>query len=163
MRKRAARARQIGSGWMPHALEPGSTDDIARWYAALWVAVAREAVVGMVGVRRSFHAGAAPPRDAWHTQDDIAELRRRRVAPEASRQGVGAALTRTVIAWCENEGRRVLYLHTTSPQKPARALYEGLGFRDVGHIFMGESAYVWYELMLDGARQPEVWTPQVQD
>jgi ribosomal protein S18 acetylase RimI-like enzyme len=146
MRNRAALARDNGDGWTPHAPEPDTTDDVSRWYAAFWVATAGDNLIGMVGVRRSFHEGAAPPRDSWHTQDDIAELRRLRVAPEARRQGVGAALTRAVIDWCRNERCRALYLHTTSPQYPARALYESLGFRDIGHNFTGEWEYVWYEM-----------------
>ncbi|MEX2245909.1 MAG: GNAT family N-acetyltransferase [Dehalococcoidia bacterium] len=148
MRERAAHARESGEGWIPHAPEPDSTDDVARWYAAFWVAATEHALIGMVGVRRSFHAGAAPPRDVWHKRNDVAELRRLRVAPEARRQGVGAALTRGVIDWCRDDGCRALYLHTTSPQLPARALYESLGFRDIGHVFTGEYEYVWYEMEL---------------
>jgi GNAT superfamily N-acetyltransferase len=148
MHARAARARDSGSGWVPHAPEPDSTNDIARWYAAFWVATEGKAIIGMVGVRRSFHQGAAPPRDGWHVRDDAAELRRLRVAPSARRRGVGAALTRTVIDWCRENGFRVLYLHTTSPQLPARALYESLGFHDIGHVLTGEWEYVWYEMEL---------------
>jgi aspartate N-acetyltransferase len=102
----------------------------------------------MVGVRRKFAAGVAPPRDTWHERTDVAELRRLRVAPEARRMGIGAALTSAVIDWCRDDGCRTLYLHTTSPQAPARALYERLGFRDVGHILTGEWEYVWYAMEL---------------
>ncbi|MEX2226998.1 MAG: GNAT family N-acetyltransferase [Dehalococcoidia bacterium] len=146
MRARAAHARESGSDWRPHSPEPDSITDVDRWYAAFWVAESADGIIGMVGVRRSFHEGAAPPRHDWHEQDNIAELRRLRVAPEARREGVGTSLTRAVIDWCRSERCRVLYLHTTSPQAPARALYEGLGFRDIGHTLTGEYEYVWYAL-----------------
>jgi ribosomal protein S18 acetylase RimI-like enzyme len=153
MRARAAEARASGTGWIPHIPEPDDVRDVARWYAAFWVAVLQErvvddAVVGMVGVRRDFMPGSAPPRDDWHTRDDIAELRRLRVAPEARRMGIGAALTGCVIDWSRAQGCRVLHLHTTSPQAPARALYERLGFRDVGHTLTGDYEYVWYAMDL---------------
>ncbi len=148
MHARAALARASGEGWIPHQPESDDIRDMARWYAAFWVAVIDATVVGMVGVRREFMLGSTPPRDDWHKRDDIAELRRLRVAPEARRMGVGAALTRAVIDWARNDGCRVLHLHTTSPQAPARALYERLGFTDVGHTLTGEWEYVWYAMDL---------------
>lgn len=148
MHKRAALARASGEGWIRHQPEPDDIRDIARWYAAFWVAVIDTNIVGMVGVRREFMPGSTLPRDDWHTRDDVAELRRLRVAPEARRLGIGAALTRTVIDWAREDGCRVLHLHTTSPQAPARALYERLGFRDVGHSLTGEWEYVWYAMEL---------------
>jgi GNAT superfamily N-acetyltransferase len=148
MHARAERARASNAGWIPHVPEPDTTDDIARWYGAFWVALRAGELIGMVAVRRSFHAGAGQPRDGWHRRNDVAELRRLRVAPEARRQGVGAALTRAVIDWCRSDGCRELYLHTTTPQWPARALYESLGFRDISHTPTGEYEYVWYVMDL---------------
>jgi GNAT superfamily N-acetyltransferase len=150
MRDRAARAREAGIGWAPHEPSPDSIDDVERWYAAFWVALVRDRIAGMVGVRRSF-TPQAPPRDTWHQRTDVAELRRLRVAPEARRTGIGAALTRAVIDWSRAEGCSVLYLHTTSPQAPARALYERLGFRDVLHTLTGEYESVWYAMDLTSA------------
>jgi GNAT superfamily N-acetyltransferase len=148
MHYRAARARETGVGWQAHMPEPDDISDVKRWYAGFWVATIEDKVVGMVGVRREFAPGVAPPRDTWHRRDDVAELRRLRVAPEARRLGIGAALTRAVIDWCRANGCSVLYLHTTSPQAPARALYESLGFRDIAHVLTGEWEYVWYEMPL---------------
>ena len=148
MRERAARARESGADWFPHMPEPDDISDVHRWYAAFWVAEAEHGIAGMVGVRREFSPGVAPPRDTWHQRDDIAELRRLRVAPEARRRGIGAALTRAVIDWCRADGCRVLYLHTTSAQRPAIALYDRLGFRDIGHMLTGEWEYVWYAMEL---------------
>jgi ribosomal protein S18 acetylase RimI-like enzyme len=148
MQARAARARDAGDGWSPPQPEPDSIDDIERWYPGFWVAVSDRNIVGMVGVRRQFLPGAAAPRDQWHLQDDIAELRRLRVAPEAQRAGIGWALTNAVIDWCRADGCRVLYLHTTSAQSPARALYERLGFRDFLHAMRGDYESVWYALEL---------------
>jgi GNAT superfamily N-acetyltransferase len=144
MHRRAARARASGDGWIAHQPEPDTTADIPLWYAGFWVAEQGGTVVGMVGVRTDFLPGVAPPRHDWHERDDIAELRRLRVAPEARRQGIGAALTNAVIDWCRANGRTTLYLHTTSPQAPARALYEALGFENIGHVLTGEWEYVWY-------------------
>jgi len=149
MRDRAARARESGAGWSPPQPEPDDIRDIGRWYAAFWVAVSEGAVTGMVGVRTRFMPGSAPPRDDWHRRDGIAELRRLRVAPEAQRTGIGTALTNVVIEWCRAQGLRVLYLHTTAAQIPARAMYERLGFRDVGHNFRGDFESVWYALDLE--------------
>jgi GNAT superfamily N-acetyltransferase len=150
MRARVDRARESGVGWEPAAPEPDSIHDVARWYAAFWVAVFDDRVVGMVGVRRDFREGTAPSRAAWRDRDDVAELRRLRVAPEARRLGIGAALTRAVIDWCRADGVPFLHLHTTSAQLPARALYERLGFRETRRALIGDYESVWYEMELQG-------------
>jgi ribosomal protein S18 acetylase RimI-like enzyme len=148
MHVRASAAKASDSGWFAHKPEPDDIGDIARWYPGFWVAVIGDHVVGMVGVRREFAPGVTPARDTWRQRDDVGELRRLRVAHEARRRGIGAALTRAVIDWSREDGCRTLFLHTTSAQAPARALYESLGFRDIGHIFTGEWEYVWYAMDL---------------
>jgi ribosomal protein S18 acetylase RimI-like enzyme len=148
MRERAALARESGIGWQPHVPEPDSIAEVDRWYDGFWVATVGHDVSGMVGVRRTFLPDVLPPGHDSSERDSIAELRHLRVAPEARRRGIGSALTRAVIEWCRAERCRTLYLHTTSPQSSARALYEQLGFRDIGHVLTGEYEYVWYSMAL---------------
>ncbi len=155
MHTRAARARHAGDRWV--APQPGidRIDDIAGSYAAFWVAVTndvgRDEVVGTVGVRRGVdlrQLGDPALHGRWADRDDVAELRRLRVAPEHWGHGIGRQLTETVIGWGRENGLRALALNTTTPQTPARALYEGLGFREVGLSFIGRYELVWNELAL---------------
>jgi hypothetical protein len=41
-----------------------------------------------------------------------------------------------------------LLLNTTSAQAPARALYERMGFQQIGAHFLGELEIIWYEMKL---------------
>lgn len=155
MYARAMQAQRTSDRWV--APRPGidRIDDIAGSYAAFWVAVAGDHdiqdIVGMIGVRRGVDPGEVGDPAClvrWRARDDVAELRRLRVAPEHWRRGVGAALTSAVIDWARANGYRSLVLNTTAPQTPARRLYERLGFEEIGRSFLGQYELVWYELGL---------------
>lgn len=155
MYARAAQAQRTSDRWV--APRPGidRIDDIAGSYAAFWVAVAGDHdiqdIIGMIGVRRGVDPGEVGDPAClvrWRARDDVAELRRLRVAPEWSGRGIGLELTATVIAWSRRNGFSALVLNTTTPQAPARALYAGLGFREVCQSYLGHYELVWYELAL---------------
>jgi RimJ/RimL family protein N-acetyltransferase len=53
---------------------------------------------------------------------------------------------RRVIEWSRSQGFRTLVLNTSTPQFPARRLYERLGFRDVGIAYLdAKYEVVWYQ------------------
>ncbi len=79
-------------------------------------------------------------------RDDVAELKRLRVADDVRRRRVGTRLTQAVIDWCRAHGFRTLVLNTTTPQKPAIALYEKLGFREAERTFLDKYELVWLRL-----------------
>ena len=64
------------------------------------------------------------------------------------RRGVGTRLTQAVIDWCRAHGFRTLVLNTTTPQKPAIALYKRLGFREADRTFLDKYELVWLRLDL---------------
>ena len=84
----------------------------------------------------------------WRLRDDVAELKRLRVADDMRRRGVGTQLTQAVIDWCRVHGFRTLVLNTTTPQKPAIALYKRVGFREADRTFLGKYELVWLCLNL---------------
>ena len=155
MHARASSAKQAGDRWVAPQTSIDRIDDTAGSYAAFWVAVANadgsDEVAGMVGVRRGVdlrELGDPALLARWADRDDPAELRRLRVAPEQWGRGIGRQLTEAVIGWAREHGVRTIALNTTTPQAPARALYESLGFREVGLSFIGRYELVWYELAL---------------
>ena len=84
----------------------------------------------------------------WSLRDHVAELSRLRVADDMRRQGIGTRLTRTAISWCRVQGFRTLVLNTTTPQRPAIALYKKLGFSEADHTFLDNYELVWLSLHL---------------
>jgi GNAT superfamily N-acetyltransferase len=54
------------------------------------------------------------------------------VAPEARRQGVGAALLRSAEQWASSNGARSIILGVTTVADAARGLYEGAGYTPTG-------------------------------
>ena len=93
-------------------------------------------------------ADSHPLAARWRNWNDVAELRRLRVAPEARRQGLGRRLSELVIDWAKSHGFRLLVVNTTTPQQPALQLYRSLGFREAGVSFVGRYELVWLELPL---------------
>ena len=158
MYERATRAREAGSRrWKkpetqaPHDVAPNAS---ASWIAAVPLANGEDRVVGTVQVTGPT-AFSQMPSDLplcreWRLQDHVAELSRLRVADDMWRQGIGTRLTRKVIDWCRDRGFRTLVLNTTTPQKPAIALYKKLGFREADRTFLGKYELVWLSLQLSG-------------
>jgi ribosomal protein S18 acetylase RimI-like enzyme len=122
---------------------------LSQGYLKVWLAVgAGQEVVGIVGVQR-FHdgpeVGDLAAAIAWRERENVAELVHLRVAPEARRQGIGEALVRRVLDWSREQGFEIIVLNTTTPQSPARRLYERLGFREVGIAYLDRKyEVVWY-------------------
>ena len=156
MHERANRARDAGDRrW--RALGASGPDDSVQDASASWVATVpakggEGRVVGTVQAIGPTPLSEMPPDlhlcREWRLRDDVAELKRLRVADDMRRQGVGSQLTRAVIDWCQAHGFRTLALNTTTPQKPAIALYEKLGFRKAGRTFLGKYELVWLRLNL---------------
>jgi ribosomal protein S18 acetylase RimI-like enzyme len=157
MYARAAEAERTRDRWVPYSPAADSLEVIEASYLAFWVAVAaagrdRDAVVGMVGVRRCGAEMTAlcglPIASEWQQRGTIVELRRLRVAPEHWRRGIGTRLSQSVIDWSYNNGFRSVVLNTTVAQVPALAMYRRLGFQEVGRSFAGIFELVWLELLL---------------
>jgi ribosomal protein S18 acetylase RimI-like enzyme len=96
---------------------PQLTEDLAGLRAAglSWLAASRDGRL----------LGAA----AWSAQDGVTDLERLVVDPAAHRQGIGRALVRALLD--RTAGPRVL-VSTGRDNGPARALYRGLGFIELG-------------------------------
>jgi ribosomal-protein-alanine acetyltransferase len=63
---------------------------------------------------------------------DSADLLNIAVAPERQRQGIGVRLLRHVLCQLEAQGLPMLFLEVRQSNQPAIALYQHLGFRQVG-------------------------------
>jgi GNAT superfamily N-acetyltransferase len=150
MHARAAMAQRTGDRWAPLTHGPDTLDDVEGTYAAFWVAEIDGTIAGIVGALRGVipAISSMPGGDALRARTDVVELRRLRVAPEHRRCGIGAALTSEVVDWARSARYASLLLNTTSAQAPARALYERMGFRQIGAHFLGELEIIWYEMKL---------------
>ena len=90
--------------------------------AELWVAVDNRGVVGTVTF---VEPGSALCEIA---RGGEAEMRSLAVAPEASGEGVGVALTRHAIERARERGLRAMVLSSSTTMHAAHRLYERLGF-----------------------------------
>ncbi|MBN1282821.1 MAG: ribosomal protein S18-alanine N-acetyltransferase [Proteobacteria bacterium] len=63
---------------------------------------------------------------------DEAELHTFAVKPDRRRQGIGSMLMEHMLAKARDMGTRFIYLQVRPSNAPARALYDRLGFRQVG-------------------------------
>lgn len=143
--------------WAPIP-QPGATseEDGDDGYLAFWVAAVRsedgqEHIAGMVGVGpMSFEilpkSGAFVA--ALRGKESILELQHLRVDPDFHGRGIGQMLCQEVIDWARDHGCQSLYVNTTTPQTPARGLYQKLGFREVAVTYVGKYELVWMELTL---------------
>lgn len=64
---------------------------------------------------------------------------------EARGYGLGTQLCQTVIEWSRQNGYKMLLVNTTTPQHPARNLYQKLGFKEKAKTFVGRYELVWME------------------
>ena len=62
-----------------------------------------------------------------------AEILTLAVAPAARRRGIGSALISAACRQAEEMGAGTMFLEVSRTNEPAKALYTGLGFREVGH------------------------------
>lgn len=71
-------------------------------------------------------------------EGDLVGLFEIAVDPTRRREGLGLAMTRSLLAWGRRQGASSGYLQVVAGNAPARALYAGLGFR--------ESHRYWYRV-----------------
>lgn len=157
MFERAKAAEGDSNRWAPIPQPgPSSEESADAGYMAFWVAAVpaedgQEHIAGMVGIGpMSFHilpkSGAFV--EALRGKERILELQHLRVDPDYQGRGIGRMLCQAVIDWARAHGCRSLYVNTTTPQMPARGLYQKLGFREVAVTFVGKYELVWMELTL---------------
>jgi ribosomal protein S18 acetylase RimI-like enzyme len=109
-----------------------------------------EALVGMVAIEGSHsQAGShVPAPDFVDVQKPTCRLHWVLVAPERWRQGIGRMMTHSAIAWARDKGYESMILDTTLEQQAALALYESVGFKEIGRSRFREHDLVWLRLVL---------------
>lgn len=124
-------------------------DDIPGNFDAFWVATMPtgdgEDVVGMVGAQAP---DEEVPDHVLRSRTGVTRLQHMRVAPEHQRTGIGRRLTETVVQWARSKGYRIVILETTPQQLAAVALYESVGFSEIGRSTIGRYELVWFERRL---------------
>lgn len=157
MFERAKAAEGDSDRWAPIPQPgPSSKAVLDAGYLAFWIAAVpaedgQEHIAGMVGIGlMSFHilpkSGAFV--EALRGKERILELQHLRVDPDFQGRGIGRMLCQAVIDWARAHGCRSLYVNTTTPQMPARGLYQKLGFREVAVTYVGKYELVWMEIPL---------------
>lgn len=133
---------------------PADLDRISENYLAFWIATANrlegEQIVGMVGV---VAPGPDVPEAVRRGREDLVRLQRMRIAPEYQRQGIGARLVETVVAWARERDTAEIILETTVQQDAAVALYRHKGFTEIARSMMGPYELIWFTLPL----APNLW------
>ena len=123
--------RLRGLGWVPE-----SDDADALFQVAGLAQVARalrgvdDAGVDVVeehGIARARVGDRATGLAAY--RDDWWGVRTVEVSPEHRRQGLGRQVLAALVGWGAEQGATTAYLQVLADNEPARALYEGLGFR----------------------------------
>jgi len=92
-------------------------DDPASSYAALWVAVDDDRVVGSVALRE--------------LGDGEVELKRMYLRADERGRGLGKQLLGIALNWAREHGMRTVRLDTSERMEAARRLYEAHGFERV--------------------------------
>jgi putative acetyltransferase len=116
------------------AIDP-DLDDPAAVYAALWIALADDDLVGSVALR--------------DLGDGALELKRMYLRPEVRGRGLGKRLLATALDHARATGAHVVRLDTSERMETARHLYEAHGFARVpGHAPRQGQQRLLYELRL---------------
>jgi ribosomal-protein-alanine N-acetyltransferase len=89
-------------------------------------------ILGWLGAKDGETAGRLAGFLMVQRAVDEAEILMVATAPEARRQGVARALIEAAILELRGVGVSVLHLEVAEDNAPARALYEGLGFDQIG-------------------------------
>jgi GNAT superfamily N-acetyltransferase len=101
-------------GFEPDPSFDQDLDDPAATYAALWVALAGEEVVGSVALR--------------NLGDGTVELKRMYLRPDQRGHGLGKQLLAVALDWARANGVTVVRLDTSERMVAAQRLYEAHGF-----------------------------------
>jgi GNAT superfamily N-acetyltransferase len=104
-------------GFEPDPAFDQDLDDPGSSYAALWVALAGDEVVGSVALRE--------------LGDGAVELKRMYLRPDQRGRGLGKALLAVALDWARANGAAVVRLDTSERMVAARRLYEAHGFKRV--------------------------------
>lgn len=104
-------------GFEPDPALDADLEDPAATYAALWVAVSDDLVVGSAALR--------------DLGDEAVELKRMYLRPDQRGHGVGKQLLAVALDWARAHGMRVVRLDTSERMVAAQRLYEAHGFERV--------------------------------
>jgi GNAT superfamily N-acetyltransferase len=122
-------------GFEPDRELDGDLDDPAATYAALWVAVDDDEVVGSVALR-DLGGGAV-------------ELKRMYLRPDQRGRGLGRNLLTLALDWARANDVRIVRLDTSERMVAAQRLYEAYGFERVpGEAPRQGQCRLLYELKL---------------
>jgi putative acetyltransferase len=122
-------------GFEPDPELDGDLDDPAATYAALWVAVDEDEVVGSVALRE--------------LGGDAVELKRMYLRPDQRGRGLGKNLLTLALDWARTRDVRVVRLDTSERMIAAQRLYEAYGFERVpGEAPRQGQCRLLYELRL---------------
>lgn len=122
-------------GFEPDAVLDTDLDDPAGAYAALWIVVDGDDVVGSVALRE--------------LGDGTVLLKRMYLRPAARGQGTGKQLLRVALGWAREHGVRRIRLDTSERMVAAQRLYEAHGFRRIpGEAPRQGQCRLLYELTL---------------
>ena len=107
---------------------------------ALFLAMEDESAVGCVAVR--------------HLKDDVCEMKRLYIVPDARGRGLGRSLAEAAIGKARELGYRTMRLDTLTSMTSAAALYRSLGFHEIAAYYETPYPTLFFELRLDdgGAR-----------
>ena len=122
------------------------TAEVTRQRAAegqCFVAEVAGALVGTVTVCGPFDVETAPwTTDVpWFREPDTAHFHQFAVAPAMQGCGVGRQLLETGESWARQQGYKRMALDTAQPATALRALYERMGYADVGQVQWLGKAY----------------------
>jgi RimJ/RimL family protein N-acetyltransferase len=126
-------AREVGAepeGWLISTSEWRGAGDERRYLrtlrrsrdAAVFVAEAREGIVGRLSVGRDPHPASVHVADLGLMVDK-----------KHRRRGIGRALLEQAVKWARGAGVSKLELHVFPHNEPAIQLYEAFGFRREGY------------------------------
>jgi len=101
---------------------------------AVLVALADGAVVGFVDAALQRHED----QGTYHAPGVDAYVEELVVTARHRRRGAATHLIRAVEAWAQEAGSRMVWLDTHLTNEGARALYGGVGYREVGVILLRE-------------------------
>jgi putative acetyltransferase len=104
-------------GFEPDPKLDADLEDPAATYAALWVAVDGDAVVGSVALR--------------DVGDGAVELKRMYLRPDQRGRGLGKQLLALALDWARANEMRAVRLDTSERMVAAQRLYEANGFERV--------------------------------
>jgi GNAT superfamily N-acetyltransferase len=104
-------------GFEPDPQLDADLDDPGGAYAALWVALSGDEVVGSVALR--------------DLGDSTVELKRMYLRPDQRGHGVGKQLLALALDWSRARGTRVVRLDTSERMLAAQRLYEAHGFQRI--------------------------------